>query len=189
MWVIGTVRRSIQIAMQWQPMPAMRAAALGHLGRGVVRAAGAEERRARQPWPAARSAAAPWLRARASRCAQLRASRRACFISRLAITMRDAGRRQLAVARQQRCGRLVGLADHAAAGGRPARCRACAELVLEIGALLLDDDDFLAGPRRSAARPRARAARSCRPCRARMPSAPARASSMPRSSSAWRVSR
>ena len=110
-WVISDVRRSgIQIAMPWQPMPAMARLPSGTLGRGVVRAARAEERRARH------------LRRRRGQQLLLgfEAGQRAgcssgdsppCFIRRPAITMATpVGDSSPSLGQHEAAG-LVGLAD------------------------------------------------------------------------------
>ena len=153
----------IHIAMPWQPMPAMRAAAFGHLGRGVVRAARAEVRRAHRAGGAASSVALARGGASAAerRTSAKRGDRRAttCGV-------------QLAGGQQSAVARLVGLADHARPACRPASRRAAPSAAPRGRA---------ASPRRPGVRSRpvanrgrisARAARSCRPCSSRMPSAP-----------------
>ena len=188
MWLISEVRRSgIQIAMPWQPMPAMRAAAFRHAvdvlcgqpeQKNGVRATLA--RRRGQKLLLGFEAGQPLL--------ELGDSPRVLH-QPVGDHHGDAGRRQLAFARQDDAAGLVGLADDQ----RPAVGRRVVEdadeLVLEVGALLLDDDHFL-----QALGEAPRAFRLERPGHADLVEADAERlarapRSMPRSSSAWRVSR
>jgi hypothetical protein len=156
-----------------------RAAAFGHLGRGVVRAAGAEigVRCVDRRFPLAAACGAPAAAAR--RCAP--GSRKAR--TRAPDGAGDHRGRELAVRGSRRRPCLVALADHAGA-----RSPEVVELLLE---LVLDDARFSSTtktssrPSAKSRAPSAPAARACRPCRRACRSRLAAAASMPSASSAW----
>ena len=165
--------------------------AFGHLGRGVVRAAGAEVGR-RAPCPTSLRTCRP--------LAALQALPGAASIARAAGRRgRSAGDqrrgdlagRELAVDLQQLLAvALVGLADDAGRTSAGASCNSCVlQLLLDDRPLLLDHQDLALALGEGASRPRSPAARPSPPCRRRAPALGRRASSMPSSSSAWRTSR
>ena len=138
-WLISEVRRSgIQIAMPWQPMPAI--ARLPSGTRVEVLCGQPEQKNGvRATLPGGAFSAAPWLRG--GPCAACSSGESpVCFISRSAITMATPVGDSSPSLGQERCGRPRRSCRSPAAGGRPARCRAAPR----------------AGPRRWRASPRRR---------------------------------
>jgi hypothetical protein len=200
------VLRSIQVAMKWQPMPAM-----ARLPSGTLVLVLCGQPLQNQGWRSAPpdGTGAPGALAVASSTPRRSSMRARCRRRHPASSAawrwhwRDDGRRQVGLGAQQPVLAGVGLAPFAAASCRPPPRRICParwgarrppvvelflDLVFDDLALLFDDQDLLQALRRSSRVMVASSGHTTLTLCSRMPSRRQASSSRPRSNSAWRVS-